>query len=517
MAKIPKEAPKKKSAGEKKAEAVKAVQDRANEESFEFFHDRFKTAYATVPVPDTGATTSHCETWRIVGEDYFRLWVMKYFHAQYGTAPRSWVKDAIEVFEMHAECDGPELNVYVRLGEQNGNLYLDLCRPRWEVVEIRRDGWRVVENPPVKFRRTTAMTALPNPQNGGRIQDLRPFLNCSRRDEILILTWLTFTLHRNAPYPILVLSGAQGSGKTCVTRALRALVDPSEAALSSPARNARDLAILAPQAHILTMDNVSDISHTLSDMLCRVSSGGSHKERRYYTNTGEQSIFTFRQPMILNGIGIESLNLRADLLDRMILLHYDPMPDSERRDETSLWERFEKVRPTILGALLDVVCAGLRNIDNVNLDAPPRMADFARWGCAVEEALGFKAGDFIAAYRAHLQTINDIALESSPIAWLLDAFLRQRPKNEFQGTAVQLLQHLHAFAGNESSHQHLVIKNPSFPKSANALSGEISRVVPNLAKLGIAVVRGRTHRGRFLHLTIDTTVTSSRKSRSAGA
>jgi hypothetical protein len=60
----------------------------------------------------------------------------------------------------------------VRVGEHDGRIYLDLANPAWEAVEIAPDGWRVVADPPVRFRRSKGMLALPTPERGGSLADL---------------------------------------------------------------------------------------------------------------------------------------------------------------------------------------------------------------------------------------------------------------------------------------------------------------------------------------------------------
>ena len=46
-----------------------------------------------------------------------------------------------------------------------------------ETVEIDDTGWRVIDNPTVRFRRAAGMKPLPIPVSGGSIELLRPFLN----------------------------------------------------------------------------------------------------------------------------------------------------------------------------------------------------------------------------------------------------------------------------------------------------------------------------------------------------
>jgi hypothetical protein len=56
-------------------------------------------------------------------------------------------------------------------------LYLDLCDESWRAVEIDAAGWRLIDNPPVRFRRAAGMQPLPIPVSGGSVETLRFFLN----------------------------------------------------------------------------------------------------------------------------------------------------------------------------------------------------------------------------------------------------------------------------------------------------------------------------------------------------
>ena len=92
---------------------------------------------------------------------------------------------------------------------------------------------------PVRFRRAPGMLPLPVPERGGSIEVLRSFLNLSNQNGfVLVVAWLLAALRSGGPYPLLTISGEQGSEKTVLSKLLRALVDanvaPSE---RSRARN----------------------------------------------------------------------------------------------------------------------------------------------------------------------------------------------------------------------------------------------------------------------------------------
>jgi hypothetical protein len=118
------------------------------------------------------------------------------------------------VIEAKAHFDGPERSVFIRVGGHEDRLYLDLGDDAWRAVEIDASGWRVVENPPVRFRRASGVQPLPIPMRGGSVETLRSFLNVkSDEDFVLVLAWALAALRDSGPYPALVLSWRAGIGK----------------------------------------------------------------------------------------------------------------------------------------------------------------------------------------------------------------------------------------------------------------------------------------------------------------
>ena len=68
-----------------------------------------------------------------------------------------------------------------------------------------------------------------------------------------------------------------------------------------------------------------------------------------------------------------------------MIIHPPTIDDDARRDEETLLGRRSRTPvPGILGALLDAVACALARIDDIELDRPPRMADFAKWVTAAE-------------------------------------------------------------------------------------------------------------------------------------
>ena len=94
----------------------------------------------------------------------------------------------------------------------------------------------------MRFRRPAGMLPLPVPQQGGSIESLKSFLNLASRDDfVLIVAWLLATLRSGGPYPLLAISGEQGSAKTVLSKLLKALIDPNAAPVRSLSREEREL------------------------------------------------------------------------------------------------------------------------------------------------------------------------------------------------------------------------------------------------------------------------------------
>src|SRR5512132_2040839 len=304
------------------------------------------------------------------------------------------------------------------------------------------------------------MKPLPIPVPGGSIEALKPFLNVENdADFVLAIDWGLAALRDRGPYPVLALSGEQGSAKSTFSAILRALLDPNTAPLRALPREDRDLFIAASNGHVLAFDNVSGLPGWISDTLCRLATGGGFAVRQLYTDQDEV-LFDAARPVILNGI--EEIVTRPDLADRAVFLTLEPIPEERRRPEAELWAAFEAERPRILGVLLDAVAEGLRRLPETRLEKLPRMADFALWASACETAL-WSTGTFWSAYCGNRDEAVEGVIDADPIAAGVRALVAMR--TEWAGTASDLLSALAEVAGER------VAKGKTWPDSPRALAG----------------------------------------------
>jgi hypothetical protein len=393
------------------------------------------------------------------------------------------------VIEAKAHYDAPERAVHIRIGGLDGRLYLDLCDETWRAVEIDKTGWRVVDNPPVRFRRAAGMQPLPMPVRGGSIETLQSFLNLQAdTDFVLMVAWLLAGLRNRGPYPILVVSGEQGSAKSTGCAMLRALIDPNTAPLRALPREDRDLFIAASNGHVLCFDNISGLTGWISDTLCRLATGGGFAVRQLYTDQDEV-LFDASRPMILNGI--EDIVTRPDLADRAVFLRLESIPEERRRPETELWAAFEAERPRILGVLLDAVAKGLKLLSQTQLPTLPRMADFALWATACETAL-WPEGTFWSAYRGNRGEAVEGVIDADPIAAAVRALMTVQ--TVWTGTASDLLDALAREVGER------VAKSKTWPDTPRALSGRLRRAATCLRKIGVEITFKKGGAGRMIHI-----------------
>lgn len=476
-------------------------------EGLDLFHTTDGKAFASIEV------RGHLETHRL-NSKMFRQYLSFQFYQAEGKVPSSQaIHDAIAALSGQARFAGETREIFVRLAAYEGKIYLDLCNEDWQIVEIDVQGYKVLEsiNAPVRFQRTKAMQELPIPTKNGDISKLKNFLNVDENNLILILAWLVNCFRPDYPFPIIMFSGEQGTAKSTASKVLRELVDPSLTPFRSAPRDERDLVIAATNAWICAFDNLSAVPNWLSDALCRISTGGGFSTRMLYEND-EETIFSAKRPIILNGIG--DIANRSDLLDRALIVKLEAIPKDKRKPERQFWSDFEKERRTIFSALISAVSIALQNIENITLPELPRMADFALWATAAEQGLGLEKDAFINAYTQNRADAHSIVLEDSILAEVLQEFCAANAvDNKYSYQNILLKDFLAELKETADSKNKERSKDKTFPKSPKGLRNQIERINPNLRETGIFITfHGRTggnaSKGASLSLDYDCNQTS---------
>ncbi len=431
--------------------------------------------YATLPGEHGGYSVD------IRGSD-FKAFATLAFYRETGSGPSSTVlEDARNLATAIAFDRGQVFQVHRRIGKHEGDLYISLAEPKSNrAIRITPKGWSVIANPPIKFVRTSGMSPLPEPERGERIEQFLQFANVmSENDATLLVGWLISAFHPTGPYPILVITGEQGSAKSTLARLLRRVIDPNQADTAALPRDERDLAIAAQNRHLVSYDNVSKIQHWLSDALSRIATTGSFATRKLHSDRDE-TILKACRPILLNGI--TDFAARSDLADRCIFVELTPITPEERLPEAEVMLRFEIAEPEILGAICDALQAALANQAETKLPWSPRMADAARWVTAAEPGLGWEAGQYLAALKANSAAAKAVSLDADPVAWNVIGFLTPPRETEWEGSPTEFLDVLNAYA-TEGAQRH-----PGWPRSPAVLGAQLKRMAPNLREQGIEYI-----------------------------
>ena len=444
----------------------------------ELFHNELGEPYARLSIE------GHREIWRCRTKG-FRRWLVGRMWVAHNKVPNSEATSmALSVIEAKACYEGNAYKLSNRVAQEEGVIWYDLADKRWRAVRITAEGWSIEDNPPILFTRYAHQQEQAEPVHDGDPHRLLDFVNVNDEDMcLLLLVYAVTCFISNIPHPVPILHGPQGSGKSSVFRVLRRLIDPSAIEVLSFPRDVNELIQKLSHHWVALFDNVTTLQIWQSDALCRAVTGEGFSKRQLYTDD-DDIIYNFRRCVGLNGINVAAT--RADLLDRSILIGLDRIPPDQRREEVKFWSSFEAARPEILGGIFDTLSRAMAILPHIQVAQLPRMADFARWGCAIAEALGHSADEFLRAYDANIRAQNEEVLHDHAVASAVLALIEKG--DEWSGTPSELLQTLEQTA----EEQKIDTRAKSWPKAPNVLTRRLNEVRTNLADAGIAVEVSRS-------------------------
>lgn len=340
------------------------------------------------------------------------------------------------------------------------------------------------------FRRYRHQSAQVIPQSDGDIHKILQYINM-KENHTLFLCWLVSCFVPNIPHAMAVFYGEKGAAKSTTCSLLKTLIDPSELDTMTLESDLRTLPVNLQQNWFLSFDNVSYIDGKTSDALCRAITGGGIQQRRMNTN-GDDYIFKFQRCIAMNGIN--NVATRPDLLDRSILIELERIAETDRKELAEIMKAFESDRPAILGGILDTLAKAMEIFPNVKLNKLPRMADFARWGYAIGEALGGKGQEFLDQYAANYDKQNFEAIQADPVAILTVELMKIYSK--WNGTMGELYSRLKL----DAYKYNINPQNKSFPPDPSRLSRRLNGIKSNLEAVGITFERYQKSDGSYISL-----------------
>lgn len=456
------------------AAAVIALAEEAGDE---FWIDQDGKAHVSYQAPDpNGATVMRHLPLQSAG--YRAVLSARYFEAMVTKVlQKDQAQNAAAILEFRARASGVRHVSCLRVAELEGIIYVDLGRLDGLAIEVTKDGWSVIANPPVRFI-PGSRGELPIPQPGGSIEQFAKHFNLPSDDVLRAVAFMIGTFNLAGSYPILFIEGEQGTCKSTLADLILALTDPPKGAKSarfSFSPDEKDLHVSAQGARVLCFDNISNFKAPAADALCRIATGAASTSRKLYTDD-EEARLVVQRPVMATCIGLPSS--RADLLSRAVRIK--TLPVVRRRTEAAVMRGFEEDRPQMVGFLMDCVSRALQNRDAIEEAADageiqlPRMGDFGLFVEAASPKLGLDRGEFSNLIRHEQAVMQAEAAQTNSVGAALMQYFSKEGAKPINGPARDVLALLQA-----------QLPPQDWWPSVNKLGNELTRIAVGLRELGI--------------------------------
>lgn len=433
-------------------------------DQIDLFHDANKDCYAK--------RNDNGYVWRLNSQAFKDYLCASCFKA-FGKALRAQnLAEVINQLSAIARCERPLRKVYCRIGQWGDRYFIDLCQPNNTLaISWGVEGWQIVDCPPIDFVRTDTMQPLPTPQGSGGLAALWQICNVPSSHQLMFITWLIDAWRLDTPFPGLELLGEQGSAKSTTAEAARRLVDPNSCNLRAAPKTTEDIFIAAGVNHVVAYENLSQLSNSMQDALCVLSTGGGYARRKLYSDADEH-VINVRRPWIVNGIS--ACVTQQDLLDRTITIEC-PVIQS-RQQSSNLWLQFDRLQPALFADLLEIACKALTVLPHISLsdEERPRMLEYCLLGMAIGQVLRDDSRVFLQEFQEARRESISRTIDSSPVCTAVIEFMQHR--QNYTAAVKDLLSELE---------RHRPSGCDSWPRSAKGLGDALRRAAPALRVLGI--------------------------------
>jgi len=459
---------------------IQITQDKAD-----LFHDEFNEGFAILQMQDYRKPVP-------LNSGDFKNWLIMQYLDLTGRSPNTdAINQAINTLNAIAKHDKEKHNLYLRVAKWRDLFWYDLADEKWQAVKIAPNSWLVSDRPPAIFRRyaNTASQVMPEKTGNHSLELLDKYFNLqNKEDYVLMYACVASYLVPEIPHPIIIFYGDKGSAKSTAHRVIRKIVDPAIVELKIIPKKSEDLLIQLMRNYAPCFDNLVGLNDYQSDILCQAVTGGGASKRELFSDMDE-IILKFKKCIMLNGINLVSE--RDDLLDRSIIIRLVRISKDKRKEEADFWKEFEEDLPLILGTLFNIVSKAMAIYPTVKLDNLPRMADFARWGYALTEAMGKSGDHFMDIYYDNIAKANEEAVFDNMVSRAILELMETT--DHWEGTATELLEELSKL---DSVHE----TNKNWPKGPQTLSRELNTMSSALADQGIDIKRSRAGNDRVIEL-----------------
>ncbi len=458
---------------EKKATSpIKDLMDFCDELRISYSIDDMGDAYARIPIH------ASYQLYKVQSPEFRNKILYLYFKAREDTPISETLVQMCNILEQKALESNNLKPIYRRIGRNANAIYYDLANHNHKVVKVEAEGYKIITKSKLNFLQVsnTRPQVIPKSGSGSVKYVLKHFRFKEKSDKLLFLVYLISCLIPDIPHPILIFAGDKGAAKSTSMRMLRKIIDPANADLMAIPKSIENLVINLGNNYISCFDNLSHLSDELSNLFCMASTGGTITKRKLYSDSQEIQV-NIKRIVTMNGINVVAA--KPDLLDRSLLLTLNRIPSDSRKAESTIWREFDDDLPYILDWCFRTLSKAMELFPSTSLPNLPRMADFAAWGFAITEAIGWKGQLFLDAYTDNQKLLSEDVLNFHIVASLCLLFMKKRPN--WEGTWTEMYHEFKEVA--KSNNIDLQLKD--WPRGINHFSRSLSEVKSDLEHVGI--------------------------------
>lgn len=482
--------PKRKRSETEEENAVDTLLKDIEEEHHIFYHDRAESPYVCV------AKDGIIQYMEVYGSGY-RNYIRYLFYERYQKAvPKDALQRVLDTLAVKAQIEGKEITPAYRCAYHAGKIYYYLADREQTVICIDENGYRVIAESPVPFIKKQNMLEQVLPKRSKdslKKMGMKYWQFATADDRILHWILLISRFIAEGSQPLVYYFGDRGSAKSTSMRLDKMIVDPSEIDIKALPKSISDAVAAVSNQYMVSFDNVSRISDELSDIFCIVATHGYYSKKMLYSNNQE---FAIKLNARVSFSGITNLSTKPDLIDRMVCLKLNRIDSSNRRTEEEIMKEFQTDLPYILDKIFRILSKAIPIYNDLKLERLPRMADFAKWGYAIAEALGYGGERFLRIYENNqADLLENLVSEDSLITVLIEAMKKQ---NYFKGTVTELLVSLTNMAEKME-----IDTRVGWARDASSLSRKLYENQSVLCMFGISVNRGKSNGERYIELIME--------------
>ena len=376
---------------------------------------------------------------------------------------------------------GVKINRRVAGSITKGKIAYFLADSEWSLILIKADGWKKANSRKLKFVKSRFDEAQVNAVSGGNLMMLlRRYVNMDDDSFVLFVVYVVQAFSRYSSHFAAILSSSKGTGKTTLSKVMRALIDPSATGASLMPSTEGDLKTLLGNSYMVCFDNTAALTTKFSNILCATITGSKEAKRKLYTDS-DQIVLNLHNLVVLNGIDI--VPFKSDLAERSLLFELQPISKEQRKTDDEFWSDFNRDRPEILGAIYDTLSKAMGLLLTVQRKGLHRMADANVEMIAIAMALGYTQVEFQKILDSNKKKLQEAYNQMNPFVDFVVNYMWGKSDVNMAADALY-----------RDMQSKIVGSAKFFPESPSALSRKLNQEKEALLSVGYEFSKGEKKR-----------------------